>query len=233
MELYEGCCLEEMKNIKSNSIDLLFCDLPYGILGCEWDKPITLELFWNEINRICKLKCPMFFTTTTKYGVSLINSNPNHFKYDLVWEKNTSSGFLQSGKCPLRKHELIYVFYRDTPYYNLSSHSYFLTNYNNNMKDEGMYGKVKNVKKGFYDPPLPTSVIKINSERKKHPTQKPIALVEWILEYYSKEGDIVLDPTMGSGTTAVACLRNNRKFIGIEKNEEFFEIALNRIKTNI
>jgi len=101
------------------------------------------------------------------------------------------------------------------------------------MKDEGMYGKVKNVKKGFYDPPLPTSVIKINSERKKHPTQKPIALVEWILEYYSKEGDIVLDPTMGSGTTAVACLRNNRKFIGIEKNEEFFEIALNRIKTNI
>jgi len=264
MNLYNNDCLEVMKDLSANSIDLLFCDLPYGEISCKWDCKINLELFWEEINRICKINCPMFFTTTTRFGVDLINSNPKNFRYDLVWVKSSSCGFLNAKKMPMRKHELIYVFYRKLPYYDLSSHKHKFINSMNGMgncKGDICYSKTESVQNKQYEPPLPDSVIKddcynynerikngklvkcnkeydpplpnsileIKSQTGKHPTQKPVDLMKWILKYYSKEGDTVLDPTMGSGSTGVACKEMNRIFIGIEKDEKIFKDALERL----
>ena len=321
-----------MKDFSNNSIDLLFCDLPYGQTSCKWDSLIDLELFWKEVNRICKDTTPMFFTCSTKFGVSLINSNPKNFRYDLVWVKSAPCGFLNAKKMPMKKHEMIYVFYKKLPLYDLSSHTHkFIKETENkrNGKDgvdnEGMiknrskteiqnkyepplpnsvikteelckydvnknaYGggkegrikisKNKEDHEAKYDPPLPNSVIKqerntpkleecfgkeylknkpnyreinpnlgangtdchiyepplphslleIKSEKGKHATQKPIELIKWILKYYSKEGDTILDPTMGSGSTGIACKEMNRNFIGIEKDEKIFKNAEERL----
>jgi site-specific DNA-methyltransferase (adenine-specific) len=136
---------------------------------------------------------------------------------------------------PLRKHEMIYVFYEKLPFYDLSSHTHrFLKKGKKTEGDKGndCYGKFSyynNGEKG-YDPPLPTTMLEIKSTKRKHSTEKPVALIEWILKYYSKEGDVVLDPTMGSGSTGVACKNMKRNFIGIEKDEEIYEIAVNRIE---
>lgn len=246
MELYNDDCLKVMKDLSANSIDLLFCDLPYGEISCKWDCKINLELFWKEVNRICKINCPMFFTTTTRFGVELINSNPKNFRYDLVWIKSAGTGFLNAKKMPLRKHELIYVFYRKLPYYNLESHKYknpistikpeefCIYDVNKNCYGGGEINRIKITKNKEdhsikYEPPLPNSILEIKNERGKHSTQKPIALIEWILKYYSKEGDTILDPTMGSGTTGIVCKLMNRKFIGIEKDEIIYNNAIIRL----
>ena len=278
MRLIEGDCLEEMKNIDDNSIDLLFCDLPYGQTRCNWDSLIDLNLFWKEVNRICKDTTPMFFTCSTKFGVSLINSNPKNFRYDLVWVKSASCGFLLAKKMPLKKHEMIYVFYRKLPLYDLSSHTHKFIKSGDSVirSDKGcsslygnetnkvMYkddnGKIRNTEPRYepplpnsvvkilpvpqlvgcegkvirkkpieYNPPLPNTILEVKSEKGKHSTQKPTELIKWILKYYSKEGDVVLDPTMGSGSTGVACKDMNRDFIGIELNNEIFKIAQDRL----
>ncbi len=320
--LLHGDCLEEMKGLDDNSIDLIFCDLPYGQTSCKWDCCIDLDNFWIEVMRIKKLNTPIFMTTTTKFGVSLINSAPKkcHFRYDIVWVKSAPAGFLSAKKMPMRKHEMIYVFYEKLPFYDLSSHTHkFIKetvnkrngkdgvdnkgmiknrskteiqnkydpplpvsvvreiHTNNNGNKGGLYGKgklvkYKEIKGGGYEPPLPVSVVKedvydytsrvkngklketgnaqfkgangqplyepplpttmleIKSSRGKHSTEKPVALMEWILKYYSKEGDVVLDPTMGSGSTGVACKNMNRNFIGIELDDEIYEVAVNRIE---
>jgi site-specific DNA-methyltransferase (adenine-specific) len=277
--LLHGDCLDEMKELDDNSIDLIFCDLPYGQTSCKWDCKIDLELFWNEIIRIKKINTPIFFTTTTKFGVDLIISAPKKcpFRYDIVWAKSCPAGFLQAKRMPMRKHEMVYVFYEKLPMYDISSHQHkFVKERDSSQKNGKVYeGKgSKKLMEGKYDPPLPTSVVnekytydqdiskdlyktnirkeyrtgkdvgkstiyepplphsllEIKSTRGKHNTEKPVALMEWILKYYSKEGDIVFDPTMGSGSTGVACKNMNRKFIGIEKDPEIFEIAVNRIE---
>jgi len=245
MLLLHGDCLEQMKQIEDHSVDLIFCDLPYGQTSCKWDCKIDLSKFWIEIMRVKKVHTPIFFTTTTKFGVDLINSAPKkcRFRYDLVWIKSSSTSFLLSKKMPMKKHEMIYVFYEKLPLYDLSSHTHKL------MRSvpiaEKRTGKVgvdnkgmikNNCKSGMetitkYDPPLPTSTLEINSiKSKKHSTEKPIALMEWILKYYSKEGDIILDPTMGSGSTGVACKNLNRNFIGIELDEDIYQIATSRLE---
>lgn len=268
MNLINGDCLEEMKKIEDNKIDLLFCDLPYGCTSCKWDIELDLKLFWKEVNRICKLNCPMFFCCNVKFGNTLINSNPKNFRYDLVWIKSSSAGFLNSKKMPMKKHELIYVFYRKLPFYNLSSHKYkFIKERTGSIN--GVYGKdkkklfnegqydpslpvsiIKECKstniygdistyeyterknsESIYDPPLPNSILEIKSEKGKHSTQKPVKLIEWILKYYSKEDDTVLDPTMGSGSSGVACKNMKREFIGIEKDKEIFKVAKQRINS--
>ena len=233
--LLHGNCLEEMKGLDDNSIDLIFCDLPYGQTSCKWDCPIDLDKFWIEVMRIKKLNTPIFMTTTTKFGVSLINSAPKkcHFRYDIVWKKSSSCSFLLAKKMPMRIHEMIYVFYEKLPLYDLSSHTHkFIKERDTAQK----HGKIyegdgnKKIMEGKYDPPLPNSMLEIKSTRGKHSTEKPVALMEWILKYYSKEGDVVLDPTMGSGSTGVACKNMNRQFIGIEMDDEIYEVAVNRIE---
>jgi DNA modification methylase len=415
--LLHGDCLEEMKTLDDDSVDFIFCDLPYGQTSCKWDCKIDLEKFWIEIMRIKKLRTPIFMTTTTKFGVDLIKSAPKKcpFRYDLVWVKSAPTGFLSSRRMPLRKHEMVYVFYEKLPFYDLSSHTHkfikerdtkqkngkiyegdknknivegkydpplpvsvvkqegLINNYGVNrviykdengnvikegqsgqnqtkydpplpvsvVKEEGCYGekvpnseakygqkcarqydpplpvsvvkepvaneeyekrekkvrntikKEENYGKGYldkkvnfrkydptlggkgapshlydpplpvsvvkqdvydakrrfkngklyknprhlqkgddpiYDPPLPTSMLEIKSTKGKHSTEKPVALMEWLLKYFSKEGDVVLDPTMGSGSTGVACKNLNREFIGIEMDDDIFEIATSRLE---
>ena len=442
-QLLKGDCLKEMEEFDNESIDLIFCDLPYGQTACSWDSLIDLDKFWKEIMRIKKLNTPIFMTTTTKFGISLINSAPKKcpFRYDIVWEKSSPCGFLNARKFPMRKHEMIYVFYEKLPMYDLSSHTHKFvkmskgrfgncyadpngkvdeapslkydpplpvsvvkeektqkskpqeknlygasnggtignvhgTNYdpplpvsvvkeekvygdniishdkehqkngrksgesvydpplpvsvikeelsdkcitmksngtiygdvtitnqptnkdgtrnkyrgqsydpplpvsvvkedvynvksrlkNGKLKasnkeytpplptsvvkepepvsegkyippgaresvrdEDSCYGSLKYESTGSYDPPLPNSMLKIKSTRGKHATEKPVALMEWILKYFSKEGDVVLDPTMGSGSTGVACKNMNRNFIGIEMNDEIFEVACERV----
>jgi len=276
MELYNDDCLKVMKEFESNSIDLLFCDLPYGQTSCKWDCLIDLDEFWKQVNRICKDTTPMFFTCSTKFGVSLINSNPKNFRYDLVWVKSSPCGFLNAKKMPMKKHEMVYVFYKKLPLYDLSSHthkflkdkeeSYITTTLYSDKKgkprevyraEEGkydpplptsvvretshykneseLYGKIERPdfmrknNESAYDPPLPNSILEVASEKGKHSTQKPVGLIEFCLKYYSKEGDKVLDPTMGSGSTGVACKNMNRHFIGIEMDKEIYDIAVERL----
>tara|TARA_R110001592_G_scaffold189706_2_gene435236 strand:- start:1999 stop:2757 length:759 start_codon:yes stop_codon:yes gene_type:complete len=251
MMLLNGDCLELLKTLPSDSIDLIFCDLPYGQTSNKWDCKIDLDKLWIELMRVKKLHTPLFFTTTTKFGVELILSAPKKcfFRYDLVWVKSASAGFLLAKKMPLRKHELVYVFYEHLPLYDLSSHQHkfieaskpvSVVKENGLCKNYGVervYYYDKNGKKldggdgtqTKYDPPLPTSVLEIDSKRGKHSTQKPVELMEYILKYYSKEGDIVLDPTMGSGSTGVACKNLNRDFIGIEMDKDIFDVATERM----
>ena len=279
--LLHGDCLEHLKSIDDESVDFIFCDLPYGQTSCKWDIIIPWEPFWNEILRVKKLHTPIFFTTTTKFGVQLINNAPKHcpFRYDIVWVKSAAAGFLSAKKMPMRKHEMVYAFYERLPFYDLSSHTHkFIkewptkrggsdgvdnkgmiknrsksgmetqTKYdpplpvsvvkepetvkgvNNTYNTEGRKKPIVREEGGKYDPPLPTSMLEIKSTKGKHPTEKPVALMSWLLKYYSKEGDTVLDPTMGSGSTGVACKNMNRNFIGIEKDPEIYEIAVNRIE---
>ena len=286
--LLHGDCLELMKGVDTDSVDFIFCDLPYGQTSCKWDCKIDLEKFWVEVMRIKKLRTPIFMTTTTKFGVELINSAPKKcpFRYDLVWVKSAPAGFLSAKKMPMRKHEMVYVFYEKLPLYDLSSHTHKfikegnkeeLCQYdvNKNAYGGGKEGRIKisknkedhqqkydpplpvsvvkepntintlygddvdvpdyvnkrNKETGMsaYDPPLPTTMLEIKSTRGKHSTEKPVALMEWLLKYFSKEGDVVLDPTMGSGSTGIACKNMNRNFIGFELDPEIYEIAVNRI----
>ena len=266
MELFNDDCLNILPQLEDNSVDLFFTDLPYGQTACKWDNKIDLGEMWKLLNRVCKINCPMIFTTTTKFGVELINSNPKNFRYDLIWVKSAPAGFLNAKKMPMRKHEMIYVFYRKLPFYNIDdNHTHKFLNSKNGMKgqDNLIYGtEVKQVQNKQYDPPLPTSVIKtdlysnnknddkrelyrnegnqydpplptslleIKSEKGKHQTQKPTALMEWILKYYSKENDVVLDCCMGSGSMGVACKNLKRNFIGIELNDEIFKNAEERL----
>jgi DNA modification methylase len=351
IKIFNNDCLKEMKNIEDKSIDLIFCDLPYGQTSCKWDCKIDLKELWKQIMRIKRLNAPIFFTTTTKYGAELILSAPKkcHFRYDIVWCKSAPVGFLSAKKMPLRKHEMIYVFYEKLPFYDLSSHKHKFIDQskNKNKLNDGiiynggkqmkvisdgkgkqyepplpvsvvkeemrptetyknkstMYGNIdrpdfkrknnesmyepplpvsvvkeepqeytlnedydkrekktrntikkqENYGKGYlekkvnfrkydptlggkgapshlYEPPLPNSMLEIKSTRGKHSTEKPVALIEWILKYYSKEGDTILDPTMGSGSCGVACKNMNRKFIGIEMDEDIYKVACDRLK---
>jgi DNA modification methylase len=247
IKLLNGDCLELMKDIPDKSIDLIFCDLPYGQTSCKWDCPIDLDLFWIQVMRIKKLNTPIFMTTTTKFGVSLINSAPKkcQFRYDIVWVKSAPAGFLLAKKMPMRKHEMVYVFYEKLPFYDLSSHQHKFIKEDkvkNIDKKEGdtIYGENANWGKkhytsqerasSVYDPPLPTSMLEVKSTRGKHSTEKPVALMEWIFKYYSKPGDTVFDPTCGSGSTGVACKNMNRNFIGIEKDKAIYEGAKLRLE---
>jgi len=363
-KLINGDCIEEMKKLEDNSIDLLFCDLPYGQTSCKWDSLINLDKFWKEINRVCKINCPMFFCCTTKFGASLINSNPKNYRNDFVWAKSRKSGFLNSGKMPLRSHEMVYMFYRKQPVYNVKQyhkHKFLkepddkkikTTLYSSNGKerklervandivydpplpnsvitetrdDDGcvsMYGNEKGKKDRYivdgklrdseprydpplpesvitesiyestslygtenkkirfknedgsinkelnaerytpplphsvikqdvkeeiynivlrnnfgcdtnlYEPPLPDSVLSIKNQGRLHQTQKPTDLISFFIKYYSNEGDTILDPTMGSGSTGISCKELNRKFIGIELDEKIFKTAEERINKN-
>tara|TARA_R110002050_G_scaffold94967_1_gene197689 strand:- start:1896 stop:2678 length:783 start_codon:yes stop_codon:yes gene_type:complete len=257
MDLREGCCLELMKELPDNSIDLLFADLPYCQTKLAWDVEIDLELFWKEVNRVCKIDSPKIFTTTAKFGNLLINSNPKNFRHDLVWIKSCPVGFLNSTRVsPMRKHELIYVFYNKlSPVYSINiarhhKHKFREAEQKKNIVIKettdvyggtGVYAETDHASSknyvGYgdnnnftiYEPPLPNTVIEIKSEKGKHSTQKPVALMEWILKYYSTEGSIVLDPTMGSGSMGQACKNMERIFIGFEKDKDIFDVAFNRL----
>ena len=298
--LINGNCIEEMKKLPDKSVDIMICDLPYGITNCEWDKIIDMEEFWVQFKRIRKSKrtaCIHF--CTTKFGYSLIKSWEKGFKMDMVWVKRNKTGGLGSKHRPMRNHEMVYFFYEQAPKYNRDKYH----KRNNNVKhaqsettkekksdndenvkvertqknfepvqpssvleEEPKYTKARlhcsrgvatsqktdifskeNIKKfheengvGF-TPPNPASVLeeedpltvfkskKVFIGKRNHQTEKPQDILEFFLKYWTDEGDVVLDPTMGSGSTGVACKKLGREFIGIELDEKYFNVAVDRI----
>lgn len=263
MDLYNDDCLEKMKTMEKDSIDMLFCDLPYAQTSAHWDIAIDMVEFWKQVNRICKPEAAMIFTCTTKFGVSLINSNPKNFRYDMVWIKSAACGHLNARRLPMRKHEMIYVFYRKCPKIygqNIAIHhtrelkhttekdrggtcygtsgpakvsevsSYEPPLPNSIIQEHGCYKRPAVETSSAYTPPIPNSILEIKSEKGKHATQKPVDLIKWFLKYYTNENDVVLDPTAGSGSTGVACAEMNRKFIGIEKDLNIYNSAVERLK---
>ena len=321
VKLLKGDCIERFKDIESNSVDLVIVDLPYGQTSCKWDSVIDLEKMWIELKRICRKNAIYCFFCTTKFGNTIINSNPKWFRYDLVWEKSRKVGFLSANKMPLRKHEMIYIFSNEEDdlnrEYNLELREYsnkIFTKYkltNKKLKDitgnEGLfrfgnfsnsqfgipseknykiftekleldkldyyipYDKLKEIwdnentftynsqktegkpyktkchslinsyyRDGYkeYNSLMidnkgdrhPHSILQFNNPVKSlHPTQKPVDILEWLIKSYSNEGDTVLDFTMGSGSTGVACKNTNRDFIGIELTDKYFNISVERI----
>ena len=228
-QLFNGDCLEVLKTLADSSIDLVITDLPYGQTACDWDIVIDMTKLWAQLLRVGKDNTAYIFFCTTKFGYSLIESNKKMFRYDLVWEKpNSRCGFLNCKKMPIRKHEMIYVFYAKLPTYNIEDNHVKLNEaiLIDKLCETGVYGKTKRTTGIRYEPRLPSSVVKCNiNGKKKHPTEKPQGILEWLIKYYSKRGNVVLDPTMGSGSTGVACKTLGRTFIGIEMNKEYYDVA--------
>ena len=242
-KLIHGDCLEEMKNISDNSIDLCLTDLPYGQIDCVWDTKINLAAVWDELNRICKKNAAMLFFSTQRFAVELMNSNPKNFRYDLIWQKNNLCGHLNANKMPLRNHEIILVFYNKLPTYNPQKWHYVSRKHNKRRSNaSNVYGKQHGegvIWDGSDGMRFPTSVLRFNAESERfntktagtmHPTQKPVELLRYLIKTYTQENETVLDFTAGSFSTGVACILENRKFIGIEKDKGWFDIGVKRMR---
>lgn len=236
-KLYQGDCLEVMKDIPDGSVDAIVCDPPYGTTACKWDSIIPLDKMWAELKRIIKPNGAIVMTSAQPFTTKLIMSNFDMFKYNLIWKKNTCTGFMQAKTKPLKSYEDIVVFgdfklaaqYFKGTYNPQGIESNGTVNYPNKRKEDHITGNRKEntaeSNKGY-----PKDVLEFNSESKTvHPTQKPVALMEYLVRTYTNEQETVLDFTMGSGTTGVACVNTNRKFIGIELDEGYFKIANDRI----
>ena len=221
-----------MKNIPDKSIDMILCDLPYGITHNKWDTIIPFDKLWAQYKRIIKDNGAILLFSQMPFGASLIMSNPKMFRYEWIWEKNQAVGFLNAKKMPLRKHENILVFYKHLPTYNpqglikLDEPIQEKGSANRNGKNYGVADKSFIRTHTNY----PTDIITFSKDAGYHPTQKPVALLEYLIKTYTNEGDLVLDNCMGSGSTGVACVNTNRDFIGMELNEEYFKIACERIE---
>ena len=241
MTLYHGDCLEEMKSIPDGSVDMVLTDPPYGTTACKWDSIIPLEPMWEQLKRIIKPNGAIVMTASQPFTTTLIASNMKMFKQSLVWVKNKASGHLNAKHRHLVKHEDIVVFYSKPPTYNPQfTQGHKPSNYaKQSEKNSECYGSSKRVVYAHHGKTqrYPTTLVDIlvmnndgSNGKKAHPTQKPVALMEYLIKTYTNEGETVLDFTMGSGTCGVAALNTNRQFIGIEKDDEYFEIASNRIK---
>jgi len=241
IELIQGDCLEKMKDIPDGSIDMILCDLPYGITQNKWDSVINLPLLWQEYNRIlkntgaCVLFCAQPFTSV------LIASNINNFKYDWCWKKPKGTGHLNAKKQPMRDKEEIAVFYREQCTYNpqMTEGSPYKDkagkDYSSTSSMTGSYGAYTNYREENTGFRYPKQVIAFGVVERGilHPTQKPVALLEYLIKTYTNEGETVLDNCMGSGSTGVACKNLNRNFIGIELDQEYFKIAEKRVNENL
>lgn len=231
-KIHQGNCLELMKNIPDKSVNLILCDLPYGTTACKWDTIIPFEELWNEYKRIIKDNGAIILTASQPFTSALVMSNIKMFAYSLIWEKEQGVNFLLSKKQPLKVHEDILVFYKKQPHYNpiMTIGKPYISGRGNSGEVTGKVIKIQTKNNGQR---YPKSIIKINRETGLHPTQKPVALFEYLIKTYSNEKDLVLDNCIGSGTTAIACLRTNRNFIGIELSEEYCELAKKRLSQEV
>lgn len=257
MEFLKGDCLEVMKTLPDKSIDCFVCDLPYGCLepkrkrtdeyvkkvknagvgqgSCAWDIKIDLERFWEQVKRLAKDDhTPVLMFCTTKFGNELINSNPDWFRYDLVWNKSNGVGFLQANKMPMRSHEMIYVFSKKGAYYKRIDIEGDFKKSIGGCTATNIYNKVTGSLKSTTDNTgkrCVKSVIEIANKKGKgnHPTQKPAELYEWLLKRYCVEGGTMLDATAGSFTSCFTANKLGLKSIGIEMNDEFYEKAVKQI----
>lgn len=232
IDLHLGDCLELMRGLADNSVDMVLCDLPYGTTKNKWDSIIPLEQLWSEYRRIRKPNAAMIFTAMQPFTTALISSNHREFRYCLVWDKVGTTGFQTAKVMPLRRHEDICVFYDAKPTYNPAMEVRGKPRKKGGSKtDNGCYGVLRSAE-SHNNTYYPTSIIQVSNASKQglvHPTQKPVALMEYLVRTYSNPGDLVLDNCMGSGTTGVACVNTGRAFIGMEMDAGYFEIARKRI----
>ena len=240
--IHFGDCLEVMKHIPKDSVDMVFCDLPYNQTQNKWDSPIDLEKLWVEYKRIGKDNCAYVLTASSPFDKILGVSNIKWYKYEWIWVKNKSTGFLNAKKMPLKNHENVLVFYKNPPTYNpqkTTGHKP-VNSYTKNTSDGSTYGDTKTgVRGGGQTDRYPKTVQEFkvinNDNSGEEPrlisTQKPLELVQYMIRTYSNPGEIVLDNCMGSGTTAIAAMNENRRFWGIEKDEENYETSTKRVST--
>lgn len=240
MRLINNDCIVAMDQLIDENIkvDLVLTDLPYGTTQCKWDSTISFEDIWNCLGELCSDTTPCIFFGNEPFSSFLRLSNLNNYKYDLIWDKEVRTGHLNAKKQPLRQFENIIVFYDKQPTYNPimwigkeENHPHKTT-----KKTTNVYGKHHEVPTKLTKEKYPTNIIKVNARAKEcnntkrvHPTQKPVALLEYLIKTYSNPDDLVLDFTMGSGSTGVACQNLGRDFIGIELDTEYFKIAERRI----
>ena len=238
-EILLGDCLELMKDIPNGSIDMILCDLPYGTTACKWDTIIPFEPLWEQYKRIIKDNGAIVLTASQPFTSALVMSNVDWFRYELIWEKERPTNIMFMKKQIGKVHENILVFYKHQPTYNplmTKRDNPTIAVYGKDTK--GGYSKTHKNQRLRYSEgynrfvKYPRSVIKINRDTLKgsmHPTQKPVALFEYLIKTYTNEGDLVLDNCAGSGTTAIACLNTNRQFIVMEKEQKYYDIIFKRV----
>lgn len=235
-KIFEGDCLNVMPNIAPRSVDLVLADMPYQKTRCRWDCLIDIDAMWNEVKRIIKPNGVVLLHADPPFTYTVGNSNLPWFKYEITWEKTAATGFFNAKKQVLRAHEHVLVFCSGQGTYNpqITKGHARKSSVKRKSSNGDCYGA--NTKELVYDSTdrYPRSVQRFASDkqrRKLHPTQKPIALAEWLIKTFSNEGDTVLDFCFGSGTTGVAAINSGRKFIGIEKDSHFYQVGANELKT--
>jgi DNA modification methylase len=239
IDLRKGDCLELMRDLPDKSIDAIIADLPYGTTRNKWDSVLPLDKLWNEYKRVLKPRGVVVLFAQIPFSITLGASNLKWLKYEWIWEKDRASGHLNAKKQPMKAHENILVFYKQLGTYNpQKTTGHKPSNVSGKrLKETTNYGKFEQIISGGQTDRYPRSVYKhnvVNSQHGiKHPTQKPVQLLEYLIKTYTNEGDTVLDNTMGSGTTGVACVNTNRNFIGMELDDKYFEIAEKRINDTI
>lgn len=232
IQLFNNNCFEVLPTLEAGSIDLVLTDLPYGTTACKWDSVLPLDQLWAELHRVASEDAVFLFTAQQPFTWVLCSSNPGEFKYELIWEKPNGTNPFQAKRMPMKKHENILVFSRGAGTYNpqmVAGKPYKW----NSARSGGEAGGIKQSRETPIDNPgtrYPGSVLRFPQERGQHPTQKPVGLMEWLIETYSNPGDRVLDVTMGSGTTGVAAVNKGREFCGIELESRYFEVARQRIE---
>ena len=253
--IYNMDCLEGMKMIPDNSIDCIICDLPYGTTACAWDSIIPFDKLWEQYHRVSKPNAPIVLFGSEPFSTMLRMSNLKDWRYDWIWDKDKGSGFANANKMPLKAHEIISVFYGKLPTYNpqkevgrpyhCSAHVRLKNNEAlsartlseeekadiSKVKSRANIAAVYQTETKNNGDRFPTSVLRFPREFNGfHPTQKPVNLLRYLIATYSNEGDTILDNCMGSGTTAIACIKEQRHYIGFELNEEYYKNALKRIE---
>jgi len=241
-KVIQGDCLEVMKDIPDKSIDMILCDLPYGTTACKWDTIIPFESLWEQYKRIIKDNGAIVLTASQPFTSALVMSNIKDFRYEIIWEKERPTNIFLMKKQVGKVHENILIFYKNQPVYNPQTEpAKQPKNNQNNESQKGemnvieTFGKTKTKISDSYNPKIrnPRSVLRVNrgtrGNQKLHPTQKPVAIFEYLIKTYTNEGDLVLDNCAGSGTTGVACKNLNRNYILIEKEQEYIDIINKRL----
>jgi len=233
IDLIKGDCLELMKEIQTGSIDAVIADIPYGTTACKWDDVINFELMWEQLNRIIKPNGVIVLFGSEPFSSALRMSNIKNYKYDWVWNKKNSGSGLLAKRQPLKITELIHVFSKNPhKYYPIMVRGKMRNKKSYGSKKGSVTGEIKAGENNYNDLYYPKNIIEISNasqKGKQHPTQKPVELMEYLIKTYTNKNETVLDFTMGSGSTGVACKNLNRNFIGIEQDEKYFEIAKERI----
>lgn len=236
-QLYNEDCIKTMQRIETGSIDLIVQDPPYNTTNCEWDNAINFTDLWNEWNRIIKPTGAIIFTASQPFTTDLINSNRKDFRYELIWDKIRAAGFLNANRMPLKTHENILVFYKALPTYNpqkMNGRKYDKTKYNGNKVDKNVIGTYTSASTENEGERFPVSIMCFSQDwtrqEQVHPTQKPLDLFRYLIKTYSNKGETIFDGYLGSGTTATACMKENRFFVGSELSKEYFDKSVERLE---